>query len=240
MIPASIKKRFVFDKKALSFTLPKNRHTDSNRDREIGLYYVNFRWYDPSTMRFISKDPAPIDVNDPRTINKYTFVNNNPLRFVDPDGRLSLSILRDTTNFLLKPLHYARNMFQEGKIPTDENGAISEANLSGAGWVEQSMDDNIFHIQDGAIDNVKYLGPEGNMEIILNKKTNVVETNPLNAHSYNFVNPKVMFGAPHITTDVMPYVLWGNTANDPSTISQRLDLSAIGLKTKLESVFDIK
>jgi RHS repeat-associated protein len=59
-------------------------------DLKNGLYYFNHRWYDPSSMRFLSKDPAPIDVNDPRTINRYTFVYNNPLRYVDPDGRLGL------------------------------------------------------------------------------------------------------------------------------------------------------
>ena len=40
--------------------------------------------------RFISKDPAGIDPAEPRTINRYTFVHNNPLRFYDPDGRISL------------------------------------------------------------------------------------------------------------------------------------------------------
>ncbi|RAP35096.1 hypothetical protein DID80_06785 [Candidatus Marinamargulisbacteria bacterium SCGC AAA071-K20] len=41
------------------------------------------------SMRFLSKDPAAIDVNDPRTINRYTFVNNNPLRYYDPNGMFS-------------------------------------------------------------------------------------------------------------------------------------------------------
>ena len=51
-------------------------------EQENELYYFNHRWYDPISMRFLSKDPASIDVNDPRTINRYTFVYNNPLRFV--------------------------------------------------------------------------------------------------------------------------------------------------------------
>jgi len=88
-LPASIKKHFVFDKKAFEFTVSKNRHTASNRDTENGLYYFNHRFYDPNTKRFLSKDPAAIDVNDPRTINRYTFVNNNPLRYYDPNGMFS-------------------------------------------------------------------------------------------------------------------------------------------------------
>ena len=59
-------------------------------DHEANLIYFHHRYYDPETKRFISEDPAPIDITDPRTINRFTFVNNNPLRFVDPDGRISL------------------------------------------------------------------------------------------------------------------------------------------------------
>ena len=54
------------------------------------MLYFHHRYYDPETKRFISEDPAPIDITDPRTINRFTFVNNNPLRFLDPDGRISL------------------------------------------------------------------------------------------------------------------------------------------------------
>jgi RHS repeat-associated protein len=59
---------------------------------EFGSYYFNHRWYDPASMRFLSKDPAPIDPNDPRTINRYTFVFNNPNRYVDPDGKYPMAI----------------------------------------------------------------------------------------------------------------------------------------------------
>jgi RHS repeat-associated protein len=62
-------------------------YTGKMFEDEIGLYYFNHRYYDPTSMRFLSKDPAGMVVSDPRTINRYTFVNNNPLRYYDPDGR---------------------------------------------------------------------------------------------------------------------------------------------------------
>ncbi|HEV7767309.1 MAG TPA: RHS repeat-associated core domain-containing protein [Thermoanaerobaculia bacterium] len=39
--------------------------------------------------RFLSVDPAKesIDPNQPQTWNRYTYAGNNPLRYVDPDGR---------------------------------------------------------------------------------------------------------------------------------------------------------
>ena len=45
-----------------------------------GDYYYNARWYDAETGRFISEDPA----RDGQ--NWYTYVTNNPLKFVDPTG----------------------------------------------------------------------------------------------------------------------------------------------------------
>ena len=64
-------------------------YTGKLYDHEANLLYFHHRYYDPETKRFISEDPAAIDITDPRTINRFTFVNNNPLRFVDPDGRIS-------------------------------------------------------------------------------------------------------------------------------------------------------
>ena len=66
-------------------------YTGKLYDHEANLLYFHHRYYDPETKRFISEDPAPIDITDPRTINRFTFVNNNPLRFVDPDGRYGMA-----------------------------------------------------------------------------------------------------------------------------------------------------
>ncbi|WP_240371795.1 RHS repeat-associated core domain-containing protein [Anoxybacteroides rupiense] len=55
-------------------------------DRETKLYYLQARYYDPETARFISRDPDPGDKDDPITQNAYTYANNNPVIYVDPDG----------------------------------------------------------------------------------------------------------------------------------------------------------
>jgi hypothetical protein len=43
------------------------------------------RYYDPIIGRFLSTDPVPAD--DGSLFNRYSYAVNNPLRFVDPDGR---------------------------------------------------------------------------------------------------------------------------------------------------------
>jgi RHS repeat-associated protein len=58
------------------------RHTYGGKelDNETNLYYFNARYYDATTGRFISVDPAQDG------INWYVYCNNNPLSFVDPTG----------------------------------------------------------------------------------------------------------------------------------------------------------
>ena len=65
-----------------------------------GLYYYGARHYDPDLGRFLTRDPYIGKLVNPQSLNQYTYCYNNPLLFVDPDGR--------------DPLHY------EGPIYYDE------------------------------------------------------------------------------------------------------------------------
>ena len=61
-------------------------------DEETGLYYLNSRYYDPETGRFIS--PDSLDYLEPETcngLNLYTYCGNNPVMFVDPNGCFAIS-----------------------------------------------------------------------------------------------------------------------------------------------------
>ena len=56
-------------------------------DTETGLYFLQSRYYDPQTGRFISMDD--ISYLDPETIggaNLYAYCGNNPIMRVDPTG----------------------------------------------------------------------------------------------------------------------------------------------------------
>ena len=55
-------------------------------DDDIGLNYMNARYYDPVIGRFISYDPASIDPNSPLTFNRYAYAANNPYAYIDPTG----------------------------------------------------------------------------------------------------------------------------------------------------------
>ncbi|WP_446681764.1 RHS repeat domain-containing protein [Cohnella nanjingensis] len=55
-------------------------------DDESGLYYLRARYYDPSIGRFITEDTYEGQINNPLTLNLYTYVGNNPLIRWDPSG----------------------------------------------------------------------------------------------------------------------------------------------------------
>ncbi len=62
------------------------RYTSQVLDDATGLYYYNFRYYDPQLARFIQPDDIIGDLADPQSYNRYSYVLNNPLRFTDPGG----------------------------------------------------------------------------------------------------------------------------------------------------------
>jgi RHS repeat-associated protein len=60
--------------------------TGQRFDATIGLYDYGARFYDPALGRFISADPIVPEPGNPQSLNRYSYVYNNPLRYVDPSG----------------------------------------------------------------------------------------------------------------------------------------------------------
>jgi RHS repeat-associated protein len=58
-----------------------HEHLDST-----GFIHMNGRVYDPLIGRFASADPHVQAPFDPQSLNRFSYVRNNPLRFVDPSG----------------------------------------------------------------------------------------------------------------------------------------------------------
>lgn len=55
-------------------------------DPEVGLLYYQSRYYDPVIGRFIQPDTYIPKPEDPQNLNRYTYVGNNPVTFIDPTG----------------------------------------------------------------------------------------------------------------------------------------------------------
>ena len=56
-------------------------------DKETGTIYLRARYYNPVNGRFTQQDGWEyIDINDPLSLNLYTYCENNPIRYTDPTG----------------------------------------------------------------------------------------------------------------------------------------------------------
>jgi len=62
------------------------RFTGQRWDQGHGLYWYNSRWFDPLIGRFMQADSIVPEPGNPQALNRYSYVRNNPLRFVDPSG----------------------------------------------------------------------------------------------------------------------------------------------------------
>ena len=66
--------------------------TGEQRDSDTSLYFLRARYYDPATGRFLAQDPLRGSAMHPGTQNRYAYVGNNPVNFVDPTGLAQIGI----------------------------------------------------------------------------------------------------------------------------------------------------
>jgi len=66
----------------------RQKFTQKERDNETGLDYFGARYFASMLGRFTSTDPllSSATIYDPQTWNRYAYVLNNPLRYIDPLG----------------------------------------------------------------------------------------------------------------------------------------------------------
>ncbi|MCW5255359.1 RHS repeat domain-containing protein [Verminephrobacter aporrectodeae] len=61
-------------------------------DSQTGLSYMGARYYMPLTGRFTGIDPKDLVPEQPHSFNRYAYANNNPNKYVDPDGKFADTI----------------------------------------------------------------------------------------------------------------------------------------------------
>ena len=67
----------------------KHKFTGKEFDKSDNLYYYGARYYDPLIGRFINADTVDGDLSNPQSLNKYSYVMNNPLKYVDVTGNMA-------------------------------------------------------------------------------------------------------------------------------------------------------
>ncbi|MGI5172113.1 hypothetical protein H0R92_00730 [Treponema sp. OMZ 840] len=107
-------------------TLPF-KFTGKERDEETGLYYYGARYLDAKTSRWLTTDPALSDYVNAKesnstsggiynsiNFNLYHYANNNPIKYLDPDGR------EVDYKFIAK--HEGKQQLN-GYVPTNKDGS---------------------------------------------------------------------------------------------------------------------
>jgi RHS repeat-associated protein len=84
-----------------------------------GVYDFLFRKYDPSAGRWLSPDPygwGAVDVTTPQSLNRYAYVQNNPMGSIDPSGLVCISSDGSYDNSYDGPASGCNGTFQNGYI----------------------------------------------------------------------------------------------------------------------------
>ena len=72
--------------RATEGTLPTDFTFTGQRADSDGLMYYNARYYDATLNRFIQPDSIIPNLYNPQSLNRYSYVRNNPMRYTDPTG----------------------------------------------------------------------------------------------------------------------------------------------------------
>ena len=84
-------KSYTYDAFGVEKNIDKNdtnafRYCGEYFDTETGTIYLRARYYNPTTGRFISRDSVTGKIEDPLSLNLYTYCHNNPIYYYDFTG----------------------------------------------------------------------------------------------------------------------------------------------------------
>lgn len=105
---------------------------------EAGLYYNDFRYYNPKTGRYLSQDPLGKMAERLGSPNPYSYVNNNPISYIDPWGLILFAFdgtgNTDDPNQLAALENGFSNVFNFRELYDDGNARY----ISGVGTIDYS------------------------------------------------------------------------------------------------------
>jgi RHS repeat-associated protein len=141
------------EQRYLPFGVPRLAATGSTTDFSytgqralvaVGLMDYNARWYDAALQKFVSPDTIIPSDGSSQALNRYSYVNSNPIRFTDPTGRMPVAGCGDEGKNMCAPTaaEIIQNNFNEAYFNAQTAQAKCKAGNSNycSGW-ENAVND---------------------------------------------------------------------------------------------------
>ena len=100
-------------------------------DKETGFYYLQSRYYDPATRRFINADSYASTGQGLLGCNMFAYCNNNPVLYHDTDGTIAITTLILVGSIIVGAVAAAYTAYTETKAGCDTAQIINDSLLNG-------------------------------------------------------------------------------------------------------------
>jgi RHS repeat-associated protein len=108
-------------------------YTGQQQNSYIKLYWYGSRWYDPALGRFIS--PDTITPGGVEGLNRYAYVINNPINYIDPSGHICTDPdSEDYVNIAAKCGGSLSDLYDAAATNPDGVLELVSARYDGDGW----------------------------------------------------------------------------------------------------------
>ena len=176
------------------------KFTGQTEDEAAGLYWYASRAYDPAIGRFVSPDSIVPDPLNPQSLNRYSYVYNNPLKHADPSGRTPEAEGWDE--------HWAKEYARDhgGRRPTWADWQDRQFSLLNRGsgpdgdWTDQNWE-SLTRLKEDLAENYNptiVLGPQAREDFLAeNVNTTIQPRDPLDATQESIFD-QVVLSAPGV------------------------------------------
>ncbi len=104
-------------------------YTGQRQIAELGIYHFNARFYSPKLGRFLSADTLMSGFANPQSLNRYSYVGNNPINANDPTGHYCVGDLEGCRDETGAPVNGAPLYLH----PDDDGGGGGDPDDDGGG-----------------------------------------------------------------------------------------------------------
>ncbi len=175
-------------------------YTGQRQIAELGIYHFNARFYSPKLGRFLSADTLMSGFANPQSLNRYSYVGNNPINANDPTGHYCVGDLEGCRDETGAPVNDAPLYLHQ-----DDDGGGDDAG-DNSDWEEQVLQ-NLYDMGGPeGVYAVEYM-MQNDVHLIFNQETQPAAWHPfsnnifLNSSQYSLnsdpANPFMLSSIAH-------------------------------------------